>query len=345
MHCITPALGSSANWNPSISRKSAAHSHQVWTITMLAHPVSRVRVRFQRLLLLFTLMAFANPAVSAGPQIEVLRIGATGTLSGKAASAKEKAGLQTLHSFITEETGFRNEIDGQLKWQELADNMAKGRYHLGVYQNHEFAWAQERCPELKALAVGINSQRYPVACVVARRDNGAAEFDGLKGQPFAFPVGGQPYLTLFVDRQCAASGGKPDAFFKSVTTSSETEDLLDDVVDGKINAAAVDATSLEAYKRRKPGRFAKLKEIARSQPFPPVVVAFCGTFVDEPTLAKFKKGLVDAQKKAKGEMLLTLARLTAFEAVPSDFAQVIDRTRKDYPVDDAKNSDIRRNER
>ena len=313
---------------------------------MLAHPVSLVSVRFQRLLSLFMLMALANPAVSAGPRIEVLRIGATGTLSGKADSAKEKTGQQTLHSFITEETGFRNEIDGLLNWQELADNMAKGRYHLGVYQNHEFAWAQERCPELKALAVGINSQRYPVACVVTRRDNGAVEFDGLKGQPFAFPEGGQPYLTLFVDRQCAAAGAKPDAFFKNVTISNDGEEMLDDVVDGKVNAAAVDATTLEAYKRRKPGRFGKLKEVARSQPFPPVVVAYCGSFLDASTLAKFKKGLLDAQKKVKGEMLLTLARLTAFEAVPDDFTEVLARTRKDYPSDDAKNVDARRkNER
>jgi ABC-type phosphate/phosphonate transport system substrate-binding protein len=309
---------------------------------MIPHPFLFGHRRFQRLLAVLALMAFGNAADSAGPRIEVLRIGATGTLSGKPDSPKEKSGLQTLHSFISEETGFKNEIDGQLKWQELADNMAKGRYQLGVFQNHEFAWAQDRCAELKALAVGINSQRYPVACVVARRDNVAAGFDGLKGQSFAFPDACQPYVTLFVDRQCTAVGAKPDGFFKSVTNSNDAEDILDDVVDGKLTAAGVDATSLEAYKRRKPGRFNKLKEVARSQPFPPIVVAYCGSFLDEPSLAKFKKGLLDAQKKVKGEMLLTLARLTAFETVPDDFAQVLAKIRKDYPPDEPKNVDLGR---
>src|SRR5207244_6848780 len=55
-------------------------------------------------------------------------------------------------------------------------------------------------------------------------------------------------------------------FFPKITSPENTEDALDDVVDGVVQAAVVDRAGLEAYKRRKPGRFNRLKEVARSQP-------------------------------------------------------------------------------
>jgi len=271
-------------------------------------------------------------AVARGqqPKLQVLRIGTSGTLTGTS-GAREKAGLKTLRTFITEETGLKNEILREKDWQELADKMAKGDLQVGVFQGHEFAWAVAKYPKLQPLAIAVNVYQYPIVYVVGRRDGGARRFADLKGKSLAQPATGEGVLHLFIERQCEANGQKADQFFSQITTPDNVEDALDAVVDGKVGAAVVDRAALVAYKQRKPGRFNRLQEIAHSQPFPPPVVAHYDSTLDRDTLQRFKAGLLGATKKETGQMLLTLFRLTGFERVPGDFDKVLAETRKAYP--------------
>jgi ABC-type phosphate/phosphonate transport system substrate-binding protein len=273
-------------------------------------------------------------AVGANGQqarLETLRIGASGTLTGNADDPKEKAGLKTLRRFIKDETGMDSDIIGQLSWQTLADKMAKGELHLAFFQGYEFAWAQEKYADLKPLTIAVNLDRYPIACVLARRDNPAKDFAGLRKQSLALPATSHGFLRLFVDRQSEAGGKKAEEYFSRITTPDNVEDAIDDVIDGKVQAAAVDRAALEAYQRRKPGRFKRLKEVTRSQPFPPAVVVYYGSALDQATLRRFKDGLLGAARKEKGQTLLTLSRLTGFEPVPDDLGRTLARTRRAYP--------------
>ncbi len=270
-------------------------------------------------------------AFAESPRVEVLRIAATGTMTGKQEDPREKAGVTTLRQFIKDETGFNNEVTREKDWQALADQLKKGALQVGVFQGYEFAWAQERVPDLKALALAINFERYPVAHLLTRRDNSATEFASIKGQSLCLAEGSPPFLRLFLDRQCTASGKKAEDFFGKIARAENIEDALDDVVDGKIQATLIDGAAFDAYKQRKPGRFKRLKEVAQSPPFPPIVVAYYGPALDAATVARFKEGLLAAVKKQTGEMLLNLSRLTGFETVPEDFAKVLVQTRKAFP--------------
>jgi ABC-type phosphate/phosphonate transport system substrate-binding protein len=307
---------------------------------MISRGSSLLQSRPRAVLLVFTLSALLGiPILVVNGQpakLSVLRIGSTSTLTGNADGAKEKAGRETLHQFVKDETGLNNEIVGQEKWQTLADKLAKGQYHLGVFHGYEFAWAQEKYPDLKPLVVAVNADRYPVALVLTKRDNPATDFAGLRGQSLAVPTTGKAFLRLFVDRQSQAIKKKEGAFFSKITSPDNVEDALDDVVDGTVQAIVIDQAALEAFKRRKPGRFNLLKEVARSQPFPSTVVAYYGTTLDDATLKRFKNCLLNAPRKEKGEMLLTLSRLTGFEGIPENFAKVLAETRKAYPVENAK---------
>lgn len=289
-------------------------------------------MKLHRILPLFALAALVPGSLNAQPAKGiVLRIGSTTSMTGNSDSAQEKAGHETLKNFIKEETGLNNEIAAQDPWHEVAAKLAGGKIHLGVFQGYEFAWAQEKSPELKPLAVGINVYRYPVAIVLVKRDNAAKDFADLKGKTLAVPATAQAFLRLFVDRSCEACSLKADSFFSRVTAAENVEDALDDIVDGKGEATVIDQAAVDAYKRRKPGRFNQLKEVARSQPFPPVVVAYCGSVLDAKTLAKFKESLLNANRKDKGELLLTLSRLSSFETPADDFGRVLVETRKSYP--------------
>jgi ABC-type phosphate/phosphonate transport system substrate-binding protein len=283
------------------------------------------------------LLAFLSLEGSAADQkLDVLRIGTSGQLTGRAAGPKEKAGLDTLHKYIKEENGLDNEILRQKDWRELADKLAKGQVHLGVFQGYEFAWARQSHPELKPLAIAVNVNRYPIVYVVTQRDDPAKDFAGLQGQSLALPATGQGFITLYVDKQSEANGKNAETFFSKITTPDNAEDALDSVVDGKVQAVAIDQAALAAYKARKPGRFKQLKPVAHSQPLPPVVVTYVDAVVDEATRDQFKKALLDASKNEKGQTLLTLFHLTGFETAPEDFDKVLADTVKEYPPPKAK---------
>jgi len=270
-------------------------------------------------------------ALGQQAKLEVLRIGSSGSFTGATKTDKEQAALDTLKAFIKEETGLDNEIQRQKDWRQLADKMAKGQLPLGVFQGYEFAWAQEGHPDLKPLALAVNVYRYPKVYMVVKKDNPAKDFAGLQGQSLSVPANGQGILRLFVDRQSQAAGKTLETFFSKVTAPPNVEDALDDVVDGVTQATVTDRAALEAFKRRKPGRFKQLRPVAESQPFPPPVVAYYEKQLDEATLQRFQQGLLNASNKERGQTMLTLFHLTNFEDVPPDFAQVLAATRKAYP--------------
>jgi ABC-type phosphate/phosphonate transport system substrate-binding protein len=208
------------------------------------------------LLVALVLGALSGRAVQGQQaKIDVLHVGTSGTLTGDPSGSREKTALETLQSFIKEETGLDNDILRQKSWRELADKMSKQQLHLGVFQGYEFAWAQEQHPKLKPLAVAVNVYTYPLAYLVVKRDNPAKDFAGLKGQSLAIPATGALYLNLFAERQAQHSGKALEAFFSKVSHPDNVEDALDDVVDGVLKAVVTDRAALEAYKRRKPGRF------------------------------------------------------------------------------------------
>jgi ABC-type phosphate/phosphonate transport system substrate-binding protein len=266
---------------------------------------------------------------------DVLRIGTTDTLGPEKPGQQGDTALETLKAFIKEETGLENEILRQKDWRELADKLVKGELHLGVFQGYEYTWARDKHPDLKPLALAVNVHTYPVAHVVTQHGNQVKGFGDLRSQSLAIPATGQRFLRLFVERQSQAVGQKAETFFSKITTPDDVEEALDDVVDGVVGAAAVDRAALEAYKRRKPGRFKQLREAARSQPFPPPLVAYYGKNLDEATRERFRAALLGANRKEKGETTLTLFRLTGFAAVPDDCDKVMANTLKAYPPSDA----------
>ncbi len=285
--------------------------------------------------LLVSLLGLAVTAARSENKAGTLFIGTSGVMKAEKA-AKEKGAIETLQTFIKDETGLNDEILRQSGWRQLANKMKKGDLQIGLFQGYEYAWVQQKYPHLKPLALAINVYRYPVAYVVTKRDDAARDFAGLAGQSLVIPETGQHFLNLYVQREAQAQGKDLKSFFSKVVSRDNTEDALDDVVDGTVQAAVVDRAALEAYKERKPGRFRQLKEVAHSQPFPPAVVAYNDQALDEATRERFKDGLLKAGSKEKGAMILTLFRLTGFVPIPEDFGRVLAQTREAYPPPGAK---------
>lgn len=288
-------------------------------------------LRWSAVALGITMLSVLGVEALAQQKPKVLHIGSSGTIALNESKAREETAMQMLHDFIKSETGFENEIVTEKNYDEMAQKMAAGKLELGVFQGYEYAWAKEKYPKLVPLAVAVNVYPYRYAIIIVRADSKATKFTELAGQALAEPQAGLGQLPLLVERQVQAAGGNADKFFSKITHPGTIEEALDDVVDGAVQAAVVDRVGLESYKRRKPGRFAQLKELMRSQPLPPPLVAYYDQVVEQPTLDKFKDGLINARKKEKGQRLLTLFKLTGFMPPPKDLEQIVSETQKAYP--------------
>jgi ABC-type phosphate/phosphonate transport system substrate-binding protein len=295
-------------------------------------PEILVRQRHYRNALIFSFITMLlTLGADDGQRVKTLQIGTSGSLIAPDDSGTEKGALDALASLMKDETGFDVKIVRQKGWRELADNMAKGQLQLGIFRGVELAWATDNNPHLQPLVLAGKSSAYSIVSAMTRNDNPAKDFAGLQGQSLSIPAIGDRDLRLFIDRTCRAMSKDPESFFSKITSPHNVEDALDDVVDGVVQATVVDQMMLEAYQRRKPGRFARLKEIARSKPLPPTVLAYDDRTLDEALARRIRDGLLNPADRTKQERTLSLFHWAGFYPVPTGFAEMLAQTRKTYP--------------
>lgn len=266
----------------------------------------------------------------AADKPEVLRIGSSGSLTKELPRAKVDTANDALKKLILTETGFKSDLIVSGSLDKLEEEIKSGKLHLGIFQGYEFAWARQRNPELKTLALAVNEYPRLVVSVLARADSRATGLADLKGKVLAMPTVSLGHGKLFVDKQAGAS--KPEDFFAKITAPETVEDALDDVVDGIAQVAIAERVALDAYKRRKPGRFAKLKEIQKSEVFPVPVLVYHEGKLDKETLRKFRDGVLNAHTKEDGKRTLGLWKLTSFEPVPEVYEKQLADILKAYPA-------------
>lgn len=272
------------------------------------------------------------------PKAELLRVGTSGSLTSDQSEnkdKKEKAALDALQEFIKAETGLGNDILKEKDWQSLAKTMVDGKAQLGVFQGYEYAWVQEKYPTIKPLAIAVNVDRYPTVFVIVKKNNAVKEgdFAGLQGQTLVMPTNAPRFVLLYLNRETQKAGKTPDTFFTKPEkpTQNDPIDAIDDVVDGKAQVTVIDLATINVYRKQKPGRFDMLKKITKSEPMPPVVIAYVDKSLTDATFKRFRDGLINANQKDRGQTMLNTFGLTGFEAIPADFDQILAATRKTYP--------------
>src|SRR5262249_49082593 len=151
---------------------------------------------------------------------------------------------------------------------QLAEQLARGQTELAVFTGVEFAWARQKNTKLHALVIAVNQNRCLRVHVMVRQDCAAARLADFKEMPISVPRCSLEHCELFVRRQASLCGGDGAAAFSQLCRPADVEDALDDVVDGKSQAAVVDGAALDCYQKRKPGRFGRLKELHKPELFP-----------------------------------------------------------------------------
>src|SRR5262245_914159 len=159
------------------------------------------------------------------------------------------------------QTGMRGDMIPINGADVLAAQLDGGKLQIGVMHGIEYAWVRQKHTELKPLVIAVNQRRDLYAHLLVRKDNMAGGMAELRDQALARPSNSKLWCDLCLDRQCRLCGKAPASHFSAVAVPATAEDALDDVVEGTVAATVVDGISLEGYQRRKPARFAQLKEL------------------------------------------------------------------------------------
>ena len=236
-----------------------------------------------------------------------------------------------LQALMVSETGMTGKLEVAADAFTLGQQLKDRKVQLGVFHGFEFAWARQKNPGLEPLVIAVCKHRLLHANLVVRKENPCTGCTALEGKVLALARLSREHCHLFLERRCPGEGRDPHKFFSKITTPSDAEEALDDVVDGTAQATIVDHIALDAYRACKPARSERLRVLKQSEGFPAAVVAYQPGALDEATLRRFRDGMIGANKTERGKALLKLCRISGFEAVPDDYSRALEEIARAYP--------------
>jgi ABC-type phosphate/phosphonate transport system substrate-binding protein len=266
-----------------------------------------------------------------------LRVSIAETFFHDVPKALVKTVTQPLVAVMHDTAGLKGEFIAGADAFTVGKQLCDGALHLAVLHGFEYAWVQQKHAQLRPLMVAVNSERPIQAYIVVLKKGAPVTFADLTGKDFAVPKRTKEHCRLFVERQCRCNGMHgAEEFFAHVNTPANVETALDELCKGKFQATVIDANGLEFYKDLKPGYFARLKILAQSEIFPPLVVVYKQGALDAATLERIRNGLRAAPKTEMGREMMKIWGITSFEPVPDTFGQTLTASLKAYPMPDAK---------
>jgi ABC-type phosphate/phosphonate transport system substrate-binding protein len=240
--------------------------------------------------------------------------------------------IEPFRILMASQTGKEGEVILPKGAMQLARDLAEEKLQVVLLHGFEFAWAKHKYPELEPLVIALHRQRELKVYLMVRADSPIRSYADLQGKPVSLPCYCQEHCWVCMAGACRDAGqGDPKKFFSPLTHPANAEVGLDELADGKVQAAIVDNIALDAYKERKPARAAKLKIVQESERFPAAVIAYRGGSLDSATVRLFQDSLLEGQKTSVGRQLLTLWKLNAIERAPAGFNESLAKILKAYP--------------
>ncbi len=286
---------------------------------------------FRRLLIMIAVVAtgFTVAANPAAPT--TIKIGMLKSMFREVPPSLFNAMAVPFQQVVESQTGLKGQLLVVESPEEMVRKLNDGEVHLGAFHGFEFAWMKLQDKNLEPLMLVTSNPNLLKTTVVVQKDCNAKAVADCRGQKLTMPTATREHSRLFLNRRCRACGSQPQEFFVATKEPNSVEEALDDVVDGISQVAVVDQAALQMFERRKPGRFAKLRVIETSQPFPASVIAFCNGKLDVVTQQKFQNGMATAHKAGLGKHLMGLMKISGFEPVPANFGEVLTASVMAYP--------------
>lgn len=264
----------------------------------------------------------------------IMRIGLTASLFRDMPDALLQIVMKPFSAVMEQQTGMSGSLVSVKDARLLAQQMESNNLQLGVFHSHEFAALQVKHPGLTPLVFAVNSKQPLESMLVVRRDKKLNAPADIAGKTIVMPSTVREFSLVFANRRCSVLG-RPLRNYCKLVGVNDSEDALDQVVDGQADGAIVERHQLDNYKDDKPGRANNLVVALNSESFPPAIIAFIPANLKKDSVERFRTGMISAKKNPRAADLLKLIRLTSFESIPDSFDKTLTQLAKDYPFEAA----------
>jgi phosphonate transport system substrate-binding protein len=182
--------------------------------------------------------------------------------------------------YTSECLGVPTEFVSGIAWQDRESLLDAGKIHVAWICGLPYVWKADRPhPGIELLATpvmqGAHYEDRPVyfSDVVVRRESEFRTFADLRGASWAYNEPGS-HSGYNVVRYHLAVLGEASAYFGQVVESGAHQVSLQMILDGRIDASAIDTTVLEQEIRRDPAIRSRIRVLERlgPSPMPPWVV-------------------------------------------------------------------------
>ena len=203
---------------------------------------------------------------------------------------------------------------------------------IAVFHGFEYAWVRHN-PELVPIVATRPSCGKVQACLVVHANSKAKEPQDLKGACVVIPKSTKAHCMMFLDHlhkqphlaACDCSPAKaPGQLY--------ADEVLDNIVSEKCEAAVVDISILLAYQANKPGLSKQLKVLAESKELPSAVIVYRKGALTPAEAVKVRDGLMNCHKTSIGKQFIMFWNLDGFRDVDTDYIAGLDKCLKHYPA-------------
>ncbi len=282
--------------------------------------------------LILSLMIGSSSPAEEESVPSVVKIGLVDTITRGIPLSWTQLAMRPFKALMEEQTGMSGEVITGGDSLSLAKDLNDNKIQVGVFHGHEFAWAKQKYPKLKVIALCVNKTQQARVLLIVKASSKASCSADLKGKVIAVPRMGRAPCRIFLERRCVKPGTLPEKVFSRIDTPFLTEEALNDLIDGEVDAAVVDGAGWDEFRAKRPALVRSLRVIAESEPFPCGVIAYCPGQLSEAKVHKFSAGLVSAPTTQRGRDTLRMLRLTSFELPPTNHDSLLDAIAKAYPA-------------
>ena len=222
-----------------------------------------------------------------------------------------------LAGYISNKLGIPVETRLDIPWQEREWLLDTGQIELCWICGLPYVWKADRStPQIELLAApvmrGARYQQRPIyfSDVVVRRDSRFERFADLRGARWAYNEPGS-HSGYNVVRYALAQHGEIEGFFSKVIASGAHQASLQMILNGDVDASAIDSTVLEIELAKNPQNQEKIRIIDTlgPSPIPPWVVS---KRIDSKLKETLRELLCEMDKDAGGRLLLKKASTQRF---------------------------------
>lgn len=272
-------------------------------------------------------------AGSAGAQMPPpadVKIGFPRALFRDVPAALIEAAAKPFQNTLRKTAGLNGTMEVLPDYRAVAAALKDGKLDIAVFHGFEYAWVKDM-PELVPVVVTIPNCGKVQACLVVSTANMGAGPKDLKGACVAVPNGSKAHCQMYLDWMREKEGVPAADCCPAKAAGLTSEEVLDEVLNGKFEAALVDVSALVAYELNKPGCFQNLKILRKSELLPAAVVVHRRGGLSADQVVAVRDGLINCNKTAAGKTFTMFWNLKGFAEANADYAAALERSLKAYP--------------